>query len=70
MNVDAEEGASAEGGVAGTSMLAPETTEGVPQVSVWGSALSFQCLPVGLSSYQYFSSADISASQRLCECML
>ena len=36
MAVDAEGGASAEGGVAGTSMLAPETTEGVPQVSFLG----------------------------------
>ena len=62
MAVDPEGGASAESGVAGTTPEAMGATEGVPQVSVLGSALSFQCLPVCLSSYQYFSSADISAS--------
>ena len=41
-----------------------DTTEDVPQVSVLGSALSFQCLPVCVSSYQYFS-ADTSASQQI-----
>ena len=48
-----------------------DTAEDVPQVSVLGSALSFQCLPVCVSSYQYFS-ADISVSSlplRVCfEC--
>jgi hypothetical protein len=61
MAVDPEGGASAESGVAGTTPEAMGATEGVPQVSVLGSALSLLCLCV--SSYQYFSSADISASR-------
>jgi hypothetical protein len=69
MNVDAEEGASAEGGVASTSMMAPGgmgTDEGVPQVSVLGSDLisvpaSMRfLLPVLLSRYQCLLTASQS----------